>query len=197
MYDVCFTANTSTAIKLVAESYGFRPDRGLILSADNHNSMNGMREYARAAGAPTCVLPLDDDLRLLEPAEFLTSSRDLTLAVFSAFRPNPIFPASSIRWTSSAKLRGLDYEVLIDAAGFSAAAVSVCDAIRPSSWCSPSTRSSACQRAWGARRSSRCTRQTRASVVRRRNRRFRLDRARSSSALARAMARSRMARRIF
>jgi selenocysteine lyase/cysteine desulfurase len=35
-----------------------------VLSADNHNSINGVREYARRASAPVEVLPLDDDLRL-------------------------------------------------------------------------------------------------------------------------------------
>jgi selenocysteine lyase/cysteine desulfurase len=64
IYEVCFTANTTAAIKLVAEAYPFAPDRGLVLSADNHNSINGVREYARRASAPVEVLPLDDDLRL-------------------------------------------------------------------------------------------------------------------------------------
>jgi selenocysteine lyase/cysteine desulfurase len=65
-HDLIFTANTSAAIKLVAESYPFAADRPLIVSADNHNSVNGMREYARRAGAPVRVLPLDEELRLRE-----------------------------------------------------------------------------------------------------------------------------------
>ncbi|HYV97335.1 MAG TPA: aminotransferase class V-fold PLP-dependent enzyme, partial [Gemmatimonadaceae bacterium] len=52
-YEVIFTANASAAIKLVAESYGFGPRAGLVIAADNHNSVNGVREYARRAGAPT------------------------------------------------------------------------------------------------------------------------------------------------
>src|SRR5688500_11195205 len=44
-HDVIFTANTSAAIKLVAESYPFDRDRVCLLSADNHNSVNGIREY--------------------------------------------------------------------------------------------------------------------------------------------------------
>src|SRR6185503_4128278 len=50
-YVVCFTANTSAAIKLVAESFQFGPDTPLVLAADNHNSMNGVREFARARNA--------------------------------------------------------------------------------------------------------------------------------------------------
>ena len=50
-YDVIFTANASAAIKLVAESYAFERDSLLLLSTDNHNSINGIREYAKRAGA--------------------------------------------------------------------------------------------------------------------------------------------------
>src|SRR5258708_23945485 len=64
-HDVCFTANTSAAIKLVAESYPFSPESNCILSVDNHNSVNGIREYARRAGAPVRYLPLDAQLPLL------------------------------------------------------------------------------------------------------------------------------------
>ena len=59
-----FTANTSAAIKLVAESFQFGADAPLVLTADNHNSMNGIREFARNKGAPVHYLPLDDQLRL-------------------------------------------------------------------------------------------------------------------------------------
>lgn len=66
-HDVCFTANTSAAIKLVAESYTFKHYSSFVLSADNHNSVNGIREYARRAGARVRILPLDGELRLLDP----------------------------------------------------------------------------------------------------------------------------------
>jgi selenocysteine lyase/cysteine desulfurase len=63
-HDVCFTANATAAIKLVGESYPFAPDTPLVLSTDNHNSVNGVREFARRAGAPVRYLPLDGALRL-------------------------------------------------------------------------------------------------------------------------------------
>src|ERR1051325_4678015 len=50
-HDIVFTANTSAAIKLVAESYPFDSEDACVLSIDNHNSVNGIREYARRAGA--------------------------------------------------------------------------------------------------------------------------------------------------
>ena len=63
-HDVVFTANATAAIKLVAEGYPFDANTSLVLSADNHNSVLGIREYARLAGAPIHVLPLTPDLRL-------------------------------------------------------------------------------------------------------------------------------------
>ena len=70
-HDVVFTANTTAAIKLVAESYQFSPATSYVLSADNHNSVNGIREYARRGGADVRVLPLDDELRLDRPLDHL------------------------------------------------------------------------------------------------------------------------------
>src|SRR4051794_21328338 len=75
-YAVCFTANTSAAIKLVAEAYPFGRRRGLVLSQDNHNSVNGIREYARAAGAPVTILPLTPELRLDDPETRLAALPD-------------------------------------------------------------------------------------------------------------------------
>src|SRR5262245_32613871 len=52
-YVVVFTANASAALRLVAEAYPFRAGGRLLLTSDNHNSVNGLREFARAAGATT------------------------------------------------------------------------------------------------------------------------------------------------
>lgn len=121
VYDLIFTANTSAAIKLVAESYPFGPGRGLVLTADNHNSVNGMREYARAADAPVHILPLTPGLRLDAPAERLAmSARRLGSSLFA-------FPAQSnfsgvrhdLDLVAAAQSQG--YDVLLDAAGCGAA----------------------------------------------------------------------------
>jgi len=117
VYDLVFTANTSAAIKLVAESYAFGPGRGLVLAADNHNSVNGMREYARAAAAPVHVLPLTAGLRLDDPAERLAVSARrlgqglLTFPVQSNF--------SGVRHDLSLVAAAHDhgFDVLLDAAG--------------------------------------------------------------------------------
>jgi selenocysteine lyase/cysteine desulfurase len=63
-YDVCFCANASGALRLVGEAFPFERGSQLVLTADNHNSVNGIRTYARAAGADVRVMPLDAALRL-------------------------------------------------------------------------------------------------------------------------------------
>ncbi|MYW62998.1 aminotransferase class V-fold PLP-dependent enzyme [Streptomyces sp. SID8379] len=66
-YTVVFTANASQAVKLVGESYPFRGRTGpaLLLTQDNHNSVNGVREFARSAGARVRLVPFSgDELRV-------------------------------------------------------------------------------------------------------------------------------------
>src|SRR6187549_2566975 len=46
-YAVIFTANATGACRLVGEAYPFRRGAQLVLTADNHNSVNGLREFAR------------------------------------------------------------------------------------------------------------------------------------------------------
>ena len=55
---VVFTANASHALKLVGESYPFAPGDQFLLTFDNHNSVNGIREFDRARGARTLYLPM-------------------------------------------------------------------------------------------------------------------------------------------
>ncbi|MBL8312638.1 MAG: aminotransferase class V-fold PLP-dependent enzyme [Rubrivivax sp.] len=57
-YTAIFTNNASAALKLVGESYPFAPGGRLLMTADNHNSVNGMREFASAKGAQVDYAPL-------------------------------------------------------------------------------------------------------------------------------------------
>jgi len=117
-YAVCFTANTSAAIKLVGEAYPFGARRGLVLSQDNHNSVNGIREFARAAGAPVSILPLTHDLRLDSPEERLAA---LPLpAGLIAYPAQSNFSGVRHPLGLIAAARAKGYDVLIDAAGLSA-----------------------------------------------------------------------------
>jgi selenocysteine lyase/cysteine desulfurase len=112
-HDVVFTANASAAIKLVAESYPFAPDTACVLSADNHNSMNGVREYARRAGAPVRTLPLDGELRLRDPESFLDGTRGLL-----AYPAQSNFSGVRHPLTLVARAQSLGYDVLLDVAGY-------------------------------------------------------------------------------
>jgi len=55
---VIFTPNASGALKLVGESYPFGPDSHYLLTFDHHNSVNGIREFARSHRATTTYVPL-------------------------------------------------------------------------------------------------------------------------------------------
>ena len=116
-YVVCFVANASAAIKLVAESYPWSPDSECLLSADNHNSMNGVREFARAAGARVTYVPVDDALRLCRAEAALAGAERAGSRLFG-------FPAQSnfsgvrhpLALVHTAHASGFD--VLLDAAAF-------------------------------------------------------------------------------
>lgn len=119
-YMAIFTQNSTGALKLVGESYPFEPGGAYLLTFDNHNSVNGIREFARSAGAEVIYIPiLPPDLR---------ADDDQVALVLEAGRPgsNNLFayPAQSnftgvqhpLEWIEMAQERGWD--VLLDAASF-------------------------------------------------------------------------------
>lgn len=57
-YCAIFTQNASGALKLVGEAYPFTPGDRYLLTFDNHNSVNGIREFARARGARVTYVPV-------------------------------------------------------------------------------------------------------------------------------------------
>ena len=64
-FEIVFTANASGALKLVGEAYPFAPGGVFLLSYDNHNSVNGIREFAGRKGAAATYIPVrEDDLRI-------------------------------------------------------------------------------------------------------------------------------------
>src|ERR1700727_1501128 len=67
-YVAIFTPNATGACRLIGEAYPFGPRTRLVLTQDNHNSVNGIREFARSRGALTNYVPfcspelrIDDD----------------------------------------------------------------------------------------------------------------------------------------
>jgi selenocysteine lyase/cysteine desulfurase len=118
-YAVIFTSNASGALKLVGEAYPFAPNGHYLLTCDNHNSVNGIREFARARGAAYTYIPLvPGDLRLDE-AE-LEAQLDRPGGAHRLFT----YPAQSnfsgvqhaLEWIERAQAKGWD--VLLDAAAF-------------------------------------------------------------------------------
>lgn len=55
-YTVVFTNNATGALKLVGESYPFTNKSAYVLGEDAHNSVQGIREFARRAGANVCYI---------------------------------------------------------------------------------------------------------------------------------------------
>ena len=116
-YEVVFTANATGAIRLVAEAFPFAPGSRLLLSADNHNSVNGIREHAARRGADVRYLPLDGELRLRDPLPFLSKGDDARPGLFA-------FPAQSnfsgVRHPLSlvAAAREAGWRVMLDAAAY-------------------------------------------------------------------------------
>jgi len=64
-YFAIFTPNATGALKHAGESYPFAPGGRFLLTFDNHNSVNGIREFARAKGAEVTYVPvIPPDLRV-------------------------------------------------------------------------------------------------------------------------------------
>ncbi len=119
-YSVVFAANASQALKLVGESYPFEAGGQFLLTFDNHNSVNGIREFDRARGAFTTYVPMvPPDLRVDD------SILHGHLGAIDRRRHNLFaYPAQSnfsgvrhpLEWVTRASERGWD--VLLDAAAF-------------------------------------------------------------------------------
>ncbi len=119
-YVAIFTPNATGALRLIGEAYPFRRGDRFLLTFDNHNSVNGIREFARARGAQTSYIPsIAPDLRLDENLlpRYLTDTRGDHHNLFA-------YPAQSnfsgvqhpLEWIEQAHAHGWD--VLLDAAAY-------------------------------------------------------------------------------
>ena len=116
-YDVCFVANTSAACKLVAESFPFGANSSLVLTADNHNSVNGTREFARRAGARLLTIPLTSTLEFDQPNAWLERGVARGPSLF-AFPAQSNFSGGRHPLSLVADAQKLGYAVLLDAAAY-------------------------------------------------------------------------------
>jgi selenocysteine lyase/cysteine desulfurase len=119
-YRAIFTLNATGALKHVAECFPFATGGRLLMTADNHNSVNGIREFACARGAEVDYAPLTFPELRIDPAGL-----DACLAAGDPDRPRLfVFPAQSnfsgvkhpLELVSRARERG--WRVLLDAAAF-------------------------------------------------------------------------------
>jgi selenocysteine lyase/cysteine desulfurase len=119
-YACIFTPNATGALRLVGEAYPFGPRDRFLATFDNHNSVNGIREFARAKGAQTAYVPLHaPDLRVDDGvlARYLEEREPGGHNLFA-------YPAQSnfsgvkhpLEWIAEAQERGWD--VIVDAAAF-------------------------------------------------------------------------------
>jgi len=119
-YDLIFTANASGALKLVGESYPFGPGGQYLLTFDNHNSVNGIREFAHAKGARVTYIPVAlPDMRVVETQlEEAWEQADPKMRNLFAYPAQSNFSAVQhpLEWIERAHARGWD--VLLDAAAF-------------------------------------------------------------------------------
>jgi len=88
-----------------------------VMTADNHNSVNGLRVAARRRRAAVVYVPLDDELRGAEPAPWLTPPKAASLFAFPA-QSNFSGVRHPLAWAGDARRRG--YRVLVDAAAYAA-----------------------------------------------------------------------------
>jgi molybdenum cofactor sulfurtransferase len=119
-YACIFTPNATGALRLVGESYPFDPGGRFLLTFDNHNSVNGIREFARAGDAKTTYVPLEaPELRvadgLLERYLDDASSGGHNLFAFPA-QSNFSGVKHPLEWIELAQSHGWD--VLVDAAAY-------------------------------------------------------------------------------
>jgi selenocysteine lyase/cysteine desulfurase len=119
-YTAIFTLNASGALKLVGESYPFSPGGKFLLTSDNHNSVNGIREFAQGKGATVDYAPMTrPELRIDSPAmDALLAKADPTKANLLAFPAQSNFSGVKhpLDLVSSAQEKG--WHVLLDAAAF-------------------------------------------------------------------------------
>jgi len=119
-YIAVFTQNASGALKLVGESYPFAPGGRYMLTFDNHNSVNGIREFARHKGAEIVYVPVfRPDLRVDEENlnQLLDEAQPGQHNLFA-------YPAQSnfsgvqhpLEWIERAHAKGWD--VMVDFAAF-------------------------------------------------------------------------------
>ena len=118
-YECIFTLNASHALKIVGESYPFSRQSKLLLTVDNHNSVNGLRNFCNQKGGKVVYSPLLKDLTiddealacsLISPEKF-----DAKLFAFPA-QSNASGVKHDLQWVRAAQ--NLGWDVMLDASAY-------------------------------------------------------------------------------
>ncbi len=118
-YYCVFTQNASMALQIVAESYPFEKDGHYLYCIDNHNSVNGIREYCIRNGGSHTFFPVNyDDLSI--------SNEELLAKLSEPKNQNKLFAYPAQSNVSGVKhnlnyikmAQELGWDVLLDAAAF-------------------------------------------------------------------------------
>ena len=119
-YVAVFTANATGALKHVGESYAFADGGRYVLTIDNHNSVNGIREFARARGARVDYAPLTvPDLRIdLPRLDALLGGADRSTPNLFAFPAQSNFSGVKHPLDLIERAHAKGWDVLLDAAAF-------------------------------------------------------------------------------
>lgn len=119
-YICVFTHNASGALKIVGESYPFNADSHYVILSDNHNSVNGIREFCNHKNGHTHYVSIrPEDLRiddhLLKSTLEAHADSNNNLFAFPA-QSNVSGVKHDLNWVKHAQDKG--YDVLLDAAAF-------------------------------------------------------------------------------
>ena len=118
-YLVVFTPNASGALHEIGEAYPFAPGARYLLTFDNHNSVNGIREFARAKGAVVTYSPMTrPDLRVDRAALSAELARPGSAGGLFAFPAQSNFSGVQHPLELIEEAQAAGWDVLLDAAAF-------------------------------------------------------------------------------
>ena len=119
-YLCVFTPNATGALRLVGESYRFAPGGRFALTYDNHNSVNGIREFARRGGAEVTYVPVvAPELRIDHDAmRAALRAADPSACNLLAFPAQSNFSGVQHPLELVDEARALGWDVLVDMAAF-------------------------------------------------------------------------------
>jgi len=119
-YYCIFTSNASAALQIVGECYPFSSDSHFLLLADNHNSVNGIREYCCNKGGSYTYSPMNySGLSINEPElmQLLEAHKQRKEKLFAyPAQSNASGVQHSLEWINKAHEQGWD--VLLDVSAF-------------------------------------------------------------------------------